>query len=203
MRENCRFCEIGTGLYGADFNRPYMQSKEYFAIPSIGGFVEGWSLLSPVDHVYNLRNRYGKPEYVEFFRSVVGRIHATYGPPIIFEHGSSHRGSLTSCGTDHAHLHIVPLGRSLSREIKKSGKVWIYRRASALAELPAEQEYLFYSDDVLGSDPIGLVHLLEEPTSQFFRRLIAGIVGRVDESDYRQYPFLSLASQTQHVLAEA
>lgn len=202
MQEGCRFCEIGFGVqHNTEYNQPYLRCDQYFAVPSVGGFVEGWSLICPIDHVYNLRTQYGTRTFADFVQAVVRRISEKYSIPVMFEHGSSHRGSLTSCGTDHGHLHLVPLGFSLRHEIKKCGRLWMDQRASSLAKLPSNREYLFYSEDVLSDDPIGFVHILEQPTSQFFRRLIARAVGRVAESDYRQYPFLSLAAQSQQVLA--
>lgn len=180
---------------------PFLQGEQYFAIPSVGGFVEGWSLVCPVEHTYNMRKYYGKPSFARFVHDVVERILSRYGNPVMFEHGSSRSGSLTSCGTDHAHLHIVPLGFSLVDEIVASGKSWISSCASDLAQLPLDKEYLFYSDDVRSNDPAGLVHVLEKPTSQFFRQIIAKTLKRESESDYRQFPLLPLAIRTRQVLA--
>jgi hypothetical protein len=201
MAERCRFCQIGTDPQQTeDHNRPYFKSSRYFAIPSVGGFVEGWSLVCPVEHTYNLREHYGTRSFSDCVRTVVERISLQYSLPVMFEHGSSHAGSLTGCGTDHAHLHLVPLGFSLRDEIMGSVRSWKGQHASDLAKLAPDQEYLFYSEDVFSDDPYGLVHILEQTTSQFFRRLIARALQREAELDYRRFPFLSLAARTQQSL---
>lgn len=202
MMGHCRFCEIATVAdQAADHDRPYLRDSRYFAIPSVGGLVEGWSLVCPIRHIYSMRHDYGKRFFSDFVQAVVERISSRYGTPVMFEHGSSRAGSLTSCGTDHAHLHIVPVGFSLRDEVLKSGGTWKLQPASSLSKLAPDQEYLFYSDDVTSHDPSGLVHILEQPTSQFFRRLIARALERDAESDYRQFPFLPLAARTQQSLA--
>lgn len=202
MEGYCRFCEIATRAgQTTDHDRPYLKDSRYFAIPSVGGFVEGWSLVCPTEHIYSLRNHYGTRSFSDFVKAVVERISSQYGDPVMFEHGSSRAGSLTSCGTDHAHLHLVPLGFSLLDEITRSGKSWKYKRPSDLAKLASDQEYLFYSEDAASDDPNGLIHVLEQPTSQFFRKLIARVLRREAESDYRRFPFLPLAARTQQVLA--
>jgi len=199
----CRFCEIhkSTGdLQQQD--RPFLRTNDNFAIPTIGGLVEGWSLLCPGDHIFSLREKYGQPSFSDFVRNVVTRVTTRYVRPVIFEHGSSHAGSLTSCGTDHAHLHIVPLGFSLHGALRDSGRSWTLVRSSDISSLVKSAEYLFYSEDVLSEDPEGLIHVLEQPTSQFFRRLIATILGREAESDYRQHPLIAHAVKTQQFLAD-
>lgn len=202
MLTQCRFCEIAsrTGLE-AGYDRPYVESNEYFAIPSIGGFIEGWSLICPREHILNLRQHYSKDSFQRFVRTVVERINMCYGPVVMFEHGSSCRGSPTSCGTDHGHLHVVPLRTSLVDQLMQSGKQWQQIRASNLSKLPTNDEYLFCTDDVKSEDPMGLVHVLKQPTSQFFRILVARAAQREELSDYRDFPLLPLATKTGAVLA--
>src|SRR3546814_11048949 len=50
----------------------------------------------------------------QFVDRAVDVVERTYGRAVIFEHGSVDAESMTSCGTAHAHLHIVPLSFELS-----------------------------------------------------------------------------------------
>lgn len=202
MTNTCRFCAIAAGSdRAADYDRPFVETNSYFAIPSVGGFVEGWSLVCPRDHVYSLRTHYKFSSFWTFVRATAERITSFYGPVIAFEHGSSHAGSLTSCGTDHGHMHIVPLGFSLIDQLKKSDRSWTQSPASSLADLGSDVEYLFYLENMNTDDPVGFTHVLQTPVSQFFRGLIARQIQCEGQSDYRRFPFLNLASKTRNVLA--
>ncbi|MFZ1058043.1 MAG: hypothetical protein WAP47_02500 [Candidatus Rokuibacteriota bacterium] len=199
---HCRFCAIARGLafYGAaDF--PIDSTAEYLAIASIGALVEGWSLILPKNHCLSLRDFYGVGSLSEFLQRVVVRVEALYGPTVIFEHGANHRGSLTSCGTDHGHLHIVPLNFSVRDAVAESKLLsWERIRASQIRAKVEDSEYLFFSQAPHTLDPFGYVNKLTHPVSQFFRRLIAAKLGKTHVADYRQHPLLSTAQRTRERL---
>jgi len=198
----CHFCKIASKIeVEAEHDRPILESNEYFAIPSIGGFVEGWSLVCPRDHMLSLRQHYSRESFHSFLRIVTERISKCYGRVVMFEHGSSCAGSPTSCGTDHAHLHVVPLRFSLVEQLMQCGRSWQQVRASYISQIAIHDEYLFYTDDVQSNDPIGLLHVLKEPTSQFFRYFVAKALQCEEEYDYRKFPFLPLAVRTRTALA--
>src|SRR5690242_19316755 len=96
VKDFCRFCEIHTSDQNLkEQDRPFLQTGENFAIPTIGGLVEGWSLVCPREHMFSLRTCYGQRTFSDFVRNVVTRVAIRYVKPVIFEHGSSHAGSLT------------------------------------------------------------------------------------------------------------
>ena len=202
--ETCCFCDIVGGKYEyADIDEPFASNSEFVAVASIGALVEGWSLIIPKKHQLSMRNIYGCSVFADFVKSVLPPLVHQYGPMISFEHGANKEGSITACGTNHAHLHLVPLGVSLLPEIQNSGLQWVQCQASKIASLSGQNEYLFYSelyDKEVWQDPVGYLHVLKHPVSQFFRRLIAKRRGGVEVFDYRRFPHLDIARQTRKVL---
>jgi ATP adenylyltransferase len=144
--------------------------------------------------------------FSDFVQSVIPNLAHQYGPLIAFEHGANTEGSITACGTDHAHLHLVPLSESLLPKLNDSGLHWVKCKASQIASITGRNEYLFYSDLTFKDhwqDTTGYLHVLESPTSQFFRRLVADQKGKTDVSDYKIFPHLDVALQTRRMLASA
>lgn len=200
----CRFCNIVAGKYQfVDIDQPFASNEKFVAVASIGALIEGWSLIIPKEHQLSMRNVYAKVEFVDFVKSIIPNLVLKYGPLIAFEHGSNKEGSITSCGTDHAHLHLVPFDGSLFPDLQSSGLKWAQCQASEIPLTVGNNEYLFYSE--LGSEnvwqnPLGYLHVLEHPISQFFRHLIAARNGLSKAYDYRQYPYLDTARETRRVL---
>ncbi len=204
----CRFCDIvGGRCHYPGIDEPFAVNDEFVAVASIGALVEGWSLIIPKVHQLSMRNIYGRSPFANIMESVVPPLINLYGRLIAFEHGANKEGSITACGTDHAHLHIVPLGESLLSGLQDSGLEWIQCYASEIASMTGENEYLFYSElydeKELWQDPAGYLHVLEYPVSQFFRRLIAERRGLSEVSDYKRFPHIGTASQTRRVLVSS
>lgn len=205
LSENCCFCDIISGQYRyIGIDEPIARNDEFVAIASIGAFVEGWTLIIPKAHQLSMRNIYGSSVFADIVGSVLPHLTHQYGPIIAFEHGANKDGSMTGCGTDHAHLHLVPLSESLYPDLKSSGLQWVQCHASEIASKTGKNEYLFYTElnrIEVWQNPVGYLHVLQNPLSQFFRRLIAHRRGVVEETDYRRFPYLDTAMQTRSVLA--
>ncbi len=203
----CRFCDIIDGEYQyKEVDEPFVSNDEFIAVASIGALVEGWSLVVPKVHLLSMRTIYANPVFTEFLGSVLPLLINKYGNLVAFEHGANKEGSITACGTDHAHLHLVPLGASLLPDLQNSGLQWVQCQASEIAVKSGNKEYLFYSElaaKKMWNDPVGYLHVLEYPISQFFRYLIAKRRGLLDVSDYRRFPHITTARQTRKVLVGA
>lgn len=194
---HCHFCEIGKESSGLPFHDiPFMREGEYFAIPTVGALVPGWSLICSNEHSLSLRGFYEDPEFQKFAARVISATHAAYRRPVVFEHGAARCASLTGCGVNHGHLHVVPLGGSLLPLMSRDNRAWQEVSASELSEIPEDQEYLFYSEQIEATNPVGYVSLISTPSSQYFRRLVADFLGRREEFDYKTHPFLEEAFAT-------
>jgi ATP adenylyltransferase len=193
----CRFCAIAAGVAFTPYDRPILESDRYLAVASLGGFLPGWTLIIPRDHELNLSQRYADPAFLDFAAEVQRAVSTTFGNTVMFEHGANHAGSSTGCGTDHAHMHLVPLEASLTALATSYGTPDPWQRYP-ISELHrvAGAEYLFVSDQFEHAKTSGLLQLLRAPRSQFFRRVIAEHLGMPGLADYRQEPLESLATST-------
>jgi diadenosine tetraphosphate (Ap4A) HIT family hydrolase len=191
----CRFCSYFSSTSVDPVDAPWLRDDDYCAMVSKGALVPGWTLICPLRHGYSLANDYRLHEFWSFSSKAEAIIRARYGDVQVFEHGASHAGSPTGCGTDHAHLHMVPLAFSVSTEALRydAALEWVSCQVSDIGEQVAGREYLFVSDRYEGDQTAGLLCLLETPVSQFFRRVVASRLGLREFYDYRRHPMLEIA----------
>lgn len=205
QQEPCRFCGIekGQGTYGAA-DVPLLSDGQYFSITSIGALVEGWSLIIPRQHCLSMAAHYGNERLAAFLARMLTRVESVYGKAVMFEHGATHANSATSCGTSHAHIHLVPLSFSLLDAVGKvPGLKWEKSRSSEIKTRIGTSEYLFFTENPRVSDPVGHLHMLGSPQSQFFRKIIARELGQEHRSDYKTNAMLDTAELTHRRLADA
>lgn len=196
--ENCRFCNIVNDVNGAHKieNTVIAEVENYFAISSIGALVEGWTLVIPKKHCCSMKELYSCAEFQKFAKNIVRALSDCYGSVIAFEHGPNREGSDTSCGTDHAHIHFVPY-RSIVSTLNTMDMEWNVCRASEVSSIVGDNEYLFYCDvDGTWEDPLGQVHILKAPISQFFRQVIARDQGNIEKFNYKTNPDSTLTIKT-------
>lgn len=193
-KKHCCLCEIvkGKKRFGSA-DSPFLENDEFIALPSIGAFIEGWSLIVPKSHVVSMKEHYRSEVLKSFTSEVCRRVESSYGDTIIFEHGAHSEGSLTGCGVDHAHLHVVPHSTSLRPLLLESGLSWKECSPANISDIAGDKEYLFYSD---GFDSLGLIHVLDSPKSQFFRKLLADVSGNQKISDYKTFPLTHTSQST-------
>ena len=202
---DCRFCQILDGrTFNGEADLPFDENSDYVSMASIGALIEGWSLVVPRKHCLSLRDYYGTTAFSHFVQEVVQRVELVYGPSVIFEHGANHCGSLTSCGTDHAHLHVVPQQFPLAMMLDESGiGAWRQIPASEICSQALNSEYLFFSVNSEADDPVGFFKKIDQPSSQFFRKAIAQAIGKADVADYKKHTFLDVSINTRQRLAKA
>lgn len=185
----------------AYFDAPLRESRYFVCVPSLGSMVPGWVLISPKRPVLCMDELTSEEveDFQAFFAELSSEVSRTFGPISAFEHGARSPGSATGCGVDQAHLHIVPINfQRLWAEVSAS-QVW-YEQSLAVthnASLPT-REYLWVSNGSTAQIAYPTV-----PTSQFFRRAIARIIGAEAQWDYRNYPFHEHIAETRRVLSTA
>ena len=193
----CRFCHIADGHGGGEENAFFMSTDEYFAMPSIGSLVEGWALVCPKRHAVSSSKVADSNGFWNFVYSVGEKVQEEYGSVVVFEHGAIAEGSLTGCGVDHAHVHIVPIEKKKFRYgVDEEISDWETVRLSEMAAVVRGREYLMHA--TLDSIKSGycMVHFLGEPRSQFFRKIIARALGVPDKFDYKKFRYLENAIGT-------
>ena len=185
--KDCRFCDITKGIYTyPEIDKPLIETEQYMMICSVGAFIQGWSLIVPKKHGFSMRKYYTDPSFFDFFYDVKKLIEETHDSKIIaFEHGANRKNSLTSCGTCHSHLHIVPFNGSLVKDIT-SDRNWILCYFSEIEKIVGDNEYLLYVDvlDKIEESKC-YVHILEEETSQYFRKILSIHIDYKEDYNYK------------------
>jgi len=203
--EACRFCGYFSHPERVldEVDRPWLMEGDYSAIVSVGALVDGWSLICPNDHEINLLSSFRDERFWDFVDSVKARLVASYNRNVVFfEHGPSGPGSLTGCGTDHAHLHAVPLDFKMAEVVDEydSRLKWIDCESSEISRIAEGREYLFYVTHLRRDGANGRLALLENGESQFFRRAIAKKLGNEAEADYKHFPQASISKRSAQLL---
>ena len=213
MSDNTRFAWVmddSMARSGALWDREILRTERFVAMPSAGSLVAGWTLVVPRRSMLNLSQTTAeeRQELDAIANSIADRLGKVGQEVYFFEHGSCAIGSLTGCGVDQAHLHIVPLSFDLisaATARTDGGIAWRAARETAppFAALPVEGEYVALWSR---SDSRTMVGAVTEPVSQWIRRVIADELGIGTEWNYRSHPQLGQVRKTLallHPLASA
>lgn len=203
---SCKFCNVAS-LHESEYtaDQVLFETEDFFAISSIGGFIPGWVLVCTKSHQLNLSTLYANKRFLEFVTEVKEVISKKYGASVIFEHGAVTEGSKTACGANHAHLHIVPFSKSIQTLalLQDASLAWNECEIEQVSQLSGKAEYFFCADKFIGNKTRGLICVLQQPQSQFFRRLLANAVGLAEFYDYKRYPFEEISGNTTKRLVDA
>lgn len=201
---SCKFCQIASSkVSDRVVDRVLHETDEYFAVSSIGGFIPGWVVVCTKAHALNLSKKYADESFVAFVNEVQNGVKSEYGECVVFEHGAITEGSITACGVNHAHLHIVPFSQSIESLVAKEDLSlnWMKCLAEDIDPSVGGQEYLFCTDKFSTVRTSGLVSVLAKPQSQFFRRVLSRAVGMAEFYNYKYYPFEEISSNTTQKLS--
>jgi len=203
MGDNTRFAWITDDSIPrseALWDREILRTERFVAVPSAGSLVAGWTLVVPRRPMLNLSqtNVEEREELDEIAARIANRLSTRAQDVYFFEHGSRAVGSLTGCGVDQAHLHIVPLPFDLiaaATTRTEAGIVWhdVRDAATPLDALPPEGEYVALWSR---GDHRTMIGAVTEPVSQWIRRVIADELGIGAEWNYRSHPQSSRVQET-------
>jgi diadenosine tetraphosphate (Ap4A) HIT family hydrolase len=190
---DCRFC---NHLKGKGVNRPidmpWLQSEDFAAFISQGSFIEGWTIIVPKKHSLNMSEYYGQSSFRLFLSKVKGILEEQFDRCVLFEHGPLLHNSLTGCGTDHAHVHLVPTSVDIKEEVNAYDSNLIWSEHSLENSWYANQEYLLFSDDDTNGFMKANYCEIKSPRSQFFRKVLANSMGIPELFDYKRDPMLEI-----------
>lgn len=199
MRDNgCCLCDQFAGRAAGDLLHRHLGGTYeerlrrieggFALLPSVGALVPGHLLLCPEQHLRSFREP-GASQLADVERRVdevaAALTRATGRRVSCFEHGDAPGVSRVSCSVSHAHLHLVPAGKSL---INGAQQLAEWMQIESLADLPStigEHEYLMLKEaDLL------LVAKAPEAghPSQLLRRLVADSVGTPEAWNWREHP---------------
>lgn len=154
------------------------RDESFVVCPTLGSFLPYWYLILPTEHHLNFSDWAAQTEdrcVTAEINRIVGNVLGDDKDFMWFEHGPSKRGSVTGCGVDHAHVHVL-FGSNLSTksilDAAASLNVEGWNRsdiADVYDKRSGNSEYLAF-----GNSSVGYLKNLSAPVgSQFFRRVLA------------------------------
>ena len=202
----CRFCAIADGRGSQWPDTVLFATRSYVVIASVGALVPGWVMLVPRQHSLNLVDAFTDSEFSSLRLRISRNLADRYPSKTIrlFEHGAQTCKKQVGCGVDHAHLHLVPLRNSLVPRLtqQRSPRDWRLLSLSSVPAAVAGREYLLYGDHAEIDNPECWLSLPPQPQSQFFRRVLATVMGKPEQYNYHLHPHFSNVAATQATLSD-
>lgn len=174
------------------FNVALHRDDEIVLCPTLGSFLPFWYLMIPSEHHLNFvdwQRADGQRSVPELVRKTLLDVFGQTDNLLWFEHGAVARGSITGCGVDHAHIHILLTDRFTTDDVLQAAvslgvEDWtISETRDVYQNLNDGEEYLVYGDL-----SISHVKTLSKPVgTQFFRRALALLDGRRADWDYKEF----------------
>ena len=171
-------------------------SMSYVVTPSLGSFIEGWTLIISKRHVTSMSQLLLSEirELNSLMPEIRKRVEQAYGPTVVFEHGPLTAGTEFGCGIDHAHFHVVPFNDHIIPLIERELTCIKWRQLEQFEDILQERKsYLFVVDIDAENGIISNPGCIQ---SQFMRRILAKYMGVMEYFDYHQYSFEENASAT-------
>lgn len=203
-RVGSRFESLLRGSGKASSSTPWdtvlYSDGDFIMAPTLGSLVPLWLLFIPRRPFLNFAQVAMEYERnpIDMTTCILSRQFAYNRNFIWFEHGAATAASVTGCGVDHAHIHVIldpeftceslrlevmsmanHAWRAIAPEISYENRNW-------------QQEYLVFGDKKTAF----WANVACPSGSQFFRRAISGIVGRRSEWNYRDFPHGEFAAKT-------
>ena len=166
-------------LYGRAKDRSLWACDRLILIPSLGQVGKGHMLLVPESHVtaFAALTPTLRANSLRAYSYVRPWMEKHFGPVVAFEHGSPPQAVTGGCGILHAHMHFVPVRRSVDSPPDiglewqpapgKNWAAWIEQRWTR------DKEYVFFSGSD-GSCHVAWTHALP---SQTMRKWAASVNG--------------------------
>lgn len=180
--------------------RKYYSTKNFFCIPTLGQIKEGYSLIFPNHAIINYASL--DQMYFDELSSLVDKIFLITkelytDEPTIFEHGAMKCNTDVSCGTNLAHLHIIPFDfNQIKQNLDKKCKLLFIKNdlptlLNSLNKL--NKPYMF-----IGTPKIGyyVYDYPEKKESQFIRKTIWDLVKPNFSWDWKLSPTYDIAMKT-------
>lgn len=201
---DCRFCGYIRGEnVDREIDNPWYSDGSFSAFISQGAFIKGWTVIVPHEHMLNMSTYYDKQEFWAFVAIVKDKLENLFGPTVMFEHGAIETGSLTGCGTDHAHIHLVPIELDFLSVVQNFSPNQNWQKLS-LRNLGAQsREYLLFSDSPASLFEKCFFAKVEEPISQFFRKVLARHLEIPHLYDYKTDDMLELCNQSLDIIRKS
>lgn len=172
---DCNFCNIRNFEGKHEYiDTPIFEDDNFYVISTIGAFLDDWALVVSKEHKCSMRKEYDTRLFdflSKFTKSLMTNENDSF---LCFEHGANKFGSITACGTDHAHIHIIKNCRIFDLDREVNGKLWVETSAEKFASLVEDEEYLAFWEYKHSMKTVEvMVNIVDIPESQYFRKILA------------------------------
>jgi|GEM_PF-519882 len=200
---NCRFCRDGIpaniGTTDAFWDRPLVETENFFVVPSLGALVEGWLLIVTKEHHICMGSlEQERMNELKILLDIIKNwIRSIYGSAAAFEHGPVSFKQPVGCGVDHAHIHVVPTSVPLIQNARKwVESEFVWSRVSGIEAVSAANDrgnsYLYVDQD----DYAPMLYDGGGIPSQLFRKTIADSIGIAEQYNWREHAHEEVIAKT-------
>lgn len=197
--DDCVFCKIGKAEENKlpEHDLPIIQTPDFFVVPALGQFTEGYVLICPKTHLLNL----GTMDAVLFDRFLDLKEHVRtllfekYGrKPTFFEHGPASGLKRGGSCVDHAHLHAIPTDLdSIPDWVSENLEGGSIEDMNAVVEYAKTGKPYFFLECPDGTKYLYNARALP---CQYGRQLFAREFGALDKWDWHYHPFIEKMIET-------
>ena len=200
MKKQQRFEALLGGISQAPYDQQLFAHEDWLVAPTLGAIIPGWLLALPRRAVLSFRDweASGGRSALSVLDAVTTHLGLQMDEIIWFEHGPAKPGTLVGCGLDHAHLHILvrpPFSfNTFSDSVQAMADLdWTnVPSVASFSSLKSPSSYFIAGS----SDRTIRAMDVETAGSQFFRRVVAMLVGAELTWDYRESAHALNVSQT-------
>jgi ATP adenylyltransferase len=182
------------------YDQILFETEKCVVAPTLGSILPYWLLVIPRTPFTNFANWRAETRIDPFdvVSKVQEALRVTSDRTIWFEHGPATSGSAIGCGVDHAHLHVIldaPFSfdefahaavNAIDLDWRPGASKMVYRT------IGSRRSYLIAAS----GDKSVYAQQVERAGSQFFRRLIAELVGLPEMWDYKTHMHIENVRRT-------
>lgn len=203
----CTLCKIVSKKVDEReiYNTLLYQSKNFQCVPGLGAFIEGYSLIISKSHVLNTGCFSLKiiKELEDFIQTVMIALKEVYKKNlIVFEHGPINNKMHAGSCIDHHHIHIFPIEMPKAPPIMVKNFVThssIYSMNSLRHFNKEGIPYIYFMSST------GDQYVFETPIlpRQYVRQVLAKEIGKSQDWDWREKPFIENISSFVKIISGA
>jgi ATP adenylyltransferase len=176
------------------YDQILMETHGCVVTPTLGSILPNWLLVVPRSPTINFAQwqDIGGAGPSEVVTALLAKHDIDVSRAIWFEHGPPCAGSALGCGVDQAHLHVIidapfTFEDFISEAERASAFEWAAGKPTTVhGSIDPDVSYLFAA----WTDRAIVAQNVESVGSQFFRRVIANLVRKPGEWNYRSHPHL-------------
>lgn len=184
-----RFFDALSRQSAKEWDTVLFEDDDIIVVPTLGSLVPYWLLLVPKVRAINFSDWRSQTSCDPLSKIEIVTRHFGLGDEVIwFEHGAVSEGCEVGCGVDYAHLHLLlepPFNLAMFSETANqlSEPCWQPQRLNSVYPDSSRNEHYYVHGNLTGAS------LLQGKSlgRQFFRKVVAQLIGKPDAWDYRKF----------------